>query len=96
MTRPLPTKRLELGDPSRWSLSSLRRLVKGALGSRARIWEETAEDGSKYYIVGLERNPGRSPLSWGVDPTQAVERAFDPFNQEFKRPADAPKTEVAP
>lgn len=83
--KPLPPEQLKL-EPGEWTLSALRRLVVAALGPRARIWRETAEDGSTYYTVGLDAKPGRKSLGWGETPEKAVENSFDPFNQSFSRP----------
>lgn len=66
------------------SLSSARRLVKAAIGPRARVWESSSP--SPCYLVGLDQWPGRRVLGFGLTPGQAVQRAFDPHNQRFGEP----------
>ncbi len=78
--KAIPTEKLRL-ERGEWTLSALRRLVQASLGKRGRIWED---DGG--FVVGLDLKPGRKSLAWGACPEEAVERAFDPFCQEFKKP----------
>lgn len=92
--KAIPTERLTLGED--WTLSALRRLVRGALGPRARIWEDVTPDGTRYWAVGLDTQPGRKSLSWGETPSKAVEAAFDPFNQAFAHPSTLPAPEPSP
>lgn len=79
--RALPTEKLKL-ERGEWTLTALRKLLRAALGPRARIWQ----DGDKW-LVGLDTMPGRKSLAFGDSPEDAMEKAFDPFVQEFAPPA---------
>lgn len=58
-----------------------RKLIQAAIGPRARIWP--TPDG---YELGLDKQPGRAILAYGVSVDEVLQKAFDPTNQQFGRP----------